>query len=864
MSLKVVGYPEITELTTLELSSVVITPTSVVDLEVSQQDEVQVIVNEITNNVEVAEGIIVNIPSLDDVPDGVQYAKVIAEVLEEGKVILAQAIGTLDDIQDGINYAKILASAAVDGLITLEEVIGTLDDIAEGVTYGKVKLSALQAGTGFVLTDYLINGTYAVLKASALDVNGFVVMDNLIDGTYARVKASGLTAEGLVVLDETVDGTYSKVLTTSVLAGLIKITELVSDAGDAADLDDLPDGVSYARVASTSISAGKIKLDEGILDGTTYARVRSTVLEAGKILLAETVAVGGGAATIDNLADGTTYKRIKAVALDVNGLVVASQIQDAGGYTSRILSSTVSAGKIVLTSSDYSGFTANYVAEVSGKYWSPVSDSPAGTGLFITTDYIGYYTASAWTCYIKNDGTFKFYGNATNYVQWNGSAMTVRGVLTLADVTGAGALAALNSVAYGDITGTKPPTNADVTLAAINGGLSLTGGGLTLASGGASLKGGQTAYDTGTGFWLGDVSGVTKFSVGNASGNKLTWNGSALNIVGSGSFTGVVTASSGSFTGAVTATSGSFSGTITAAAGSNIAGWLTTATLMYDATSTIAFDSSNKKITVGSVSGARVQLSGAGYESGISTYNASSQEIGVWSMLDGGTYNQSYITLRKYVGGSLSLALSLLPGAIGFGSTAGTISATPLTLSSTGVLALTGTSITVSGSTTIVITAGSTLTLNASSGITLSPGSNITANGNITFATTKGIYFSSTTNNFIRHTSGSFIYYEAGDSHRMYIAGVEKFWVHNAGVGVVNTNFSVTTGYKVYLDAYNGAVYASCPAANVYRITATYFEITANNLTSNNGAIAVGASTNAGYLFFRSGGVNYKIQGTAI
>lgn len=43
---------------------------------------------------------------------------------------------------------------------------------------------------------------------------------------------------------------------------------------------------------------------------------------------------------------------------------------------------------------------------------------------------------------------------------------------------------------------------------------------------------GQTAYDTGTGFWLGDDGGTPKLSIGNASGNKLIWNGSALSITG--------------------------------------------------------------------------------------------------------------------------------------------------------------------------------------------------------------------------------------------------------------------------------------------------------------------------------------------
>ena len=47
-----------------------------------------------------------------------------------------------------------------------------------------------------------------------------------------------------------------------------------------------------------------------------------------------------------------------------------------------------------------------------------------------------------------------------------------------------------------------------------------------------SISQGQTAFNTGTGFWLGAVSGVTKLSIGNSSDARLTWNGTELDVVG--------------------------------------------------------------------------------------------------------------------------------------------------------------------------------------------------------------------------------------------------------------------------------------------------------------------------------------------
>jgi len=87
------------------------------------------------------------------------------------------------------------------------------------------------------------------------------------------------------------------------------------------------------------------------------------------------------------------------------------------------------------------------------------------------------------------------------------------------------------SVDYADVTGTKPPANADNTTSAINTGATVTSGGITFSAGGA-IKGGQSDYNTGTGWFLGYSGGAYKFSIGNPAGNRLTWDGSTLSISG--------------------------------------------------------------------------------------------------------------------------------------------------------------------------------------------------------------------------------------------------------------------------------------------------------------------------------------------
>lgn len=119
-------------------------------------------------------------------------------------------------------------------------------------------------------------------------------------------------------------------------------------------------------------------------------------------------------------------------------------------------------------------------------------------GLYLGSDKLGYYNGAAWTSYIDSNGHFYFGdAGATKYVQWNGTAFTVKGTI-----------------------------NAD---AGYLGALDVTGA-LSVSTGG-NIHSGQTAYNTGTGFWLEYNAGTPRFSLGSSS-NAVTWDGSTLQVSG--------------------------------------------------------------------------------------------------------------------------------------------------------------------------------------------------------------------------------------------------------------------------------------------------------------------------------------------
>jgi hypothetical protein len=116
---------------------------------------------------------------------------------------------------------------------------------------------------------------------------------------------------------------------------------------------------------------------------------------------------------------------------------------------------------------------------------------------------------------ITSDATFQVFGGTG-------------GILIKADNIAANTVTA-NEIAANTITANK----LNITqLSAITADMgALTTGTITLDSAG-HIKGGQTAYNTGTGFFLGYSTDAYKFSIGNPAGSYLTWDGSALTVNG--------------------------------------------------------------------------------------------------------------------------------------------------------------------------------------------------------------------------------------------------------------------------------------------------------------------------------------------
>jgi len=137
-----------------------------------------------------------------------------------------------------------------------------------------------------------------------------------------------------------------------------------------------------------------------------------------------------------------------------------------------------------------------------------VGNITMGSNNFIRAGATGYNAGTGfWMGYDTSPTAgYKFFiGSASgNKLLWNGSSLSITGTIT---------------ATAGTIAGwTIGPTQ-------------LSGGNLFLNSAGY-IRAGQTAYNTGTGFWLGLDSSTPKFSIGNASDKYLTWDGTNLLLQG--------------------------------------------------------------------------------------------------------------------------------------------------------------------------------------------------------------------------------------------------------------------------------------------------------------------------------------------
>lgn len=69
------------------------------------------------------------------------------------------------------------------------------------------------------------------------------------------------------------------------------------------------------------------------------------------------------------------------------------------------------------------------ITDENGKLIVPAT--PLGAGLYLGSEYLGYYADGEWKVFIADNGTFEFNGDGSNYITWDGSDLTISGIVNI-------------------------------------------------------------------------------------------------------------------------------------------------------------------------------------------------------------------------------------------------------------------------------------------------------------------------------------------------------------------------------------------------------------------------------------------------
>jgi hypothetical protein len=348
------------------------------------------------------------------------------------------------------------------------------------------------------------NGTFrGALTASTIDIGGS-------DATSFHVDVDGNQWSGGATL---ATATFS--VTKS---GLVTATSGV---------------IAGWTIAATTLSSGSVSINsstEQMLFGSASAPLTGDGIFIGK---STTYQFRAGSITGSKymLWDGSVFS-IKGPVLTVLG--AGSEIGIQGWQFSGVFSASDSdtvawtSGTITLldgtTYAINSGNTGN-IAAVTYIYLDIAASTTVLQATTTAANAVG--TGRILMCTAKNvaDAT-----KLATFQSFGGATATAGTFITAANITAltiTGDEIAANTITAGKISVSQ--------LSAITADLgAITAGTIVLPSGGY-IRSGQTAYDTGTGFYLGNDAATPKFSLGNSAGDKLTWNGTTLSITGTAS-----------------------------------------------------------------------------------------------------------------------------------------------------------------------------------------------------------------------------------------------------------------------------------------------------------------------------------------
>jgi hypothetical protein len=347
---------------------------------------------------------------------------------------------------DGSGYLSALSSVA------WTPANETWDHLA--VTWDTTTLTVYRNGALWQSATGLTAGIAFDLGNDLIHIGGPDAFDGRIDDVVIADRA--ITADEVRAIYESNAPVFAETSTWHWRSGRNRVwsdTEglwIVNAAGSAvlAAYAGNDDGTGTKSWGGVSLASSDVLIGDSGRGGYVWWDDSAAQLLIKGSIVVGTTGIGnfgdaGDLATADNLddvPDGSTYKR-------------TTQDEKTGGNRA---------------------FTAlNSAAALITKVLPGVTAAPSGAGLYLGSDFMGYYSGTVWKSVLTNSGDFFLNnGAASNYLAWNGSTLTIDGAIVVRSGSG---LANLSDANLDSIANTA--TSSKVSTTIIAGGLIQVGSG---------------------------------------------------------------------------------------------------------------------------------------------------------------------------------------------------------------------------------------------------------------------------------------------------------------------------------------------------------------------------------------------------
>lgn len=344
---------------------------------------------------------------------------------------------------------------------------------------------------------YRWNGSSYVASVATTDLSGQITGTQITDGAITTAKMTANSINGDRISAGTLDA--SKIVADSITAG-----QIAAGAISTSELSANAVTSSKIAVGDFTVQAKNFGFEEGDTDWNKGG---------GWSINANNARTGSWSAACTSTApsalrNSQVVQTTPGEVFYIEGWLKYSGASGSGSYVR--LRGLDSGGSEISTQAGNTVATGNTsYTKSSGTFTVPAN--VVGVNVEVVSDITG------GTCYVDD----------VRMIRASNSVLIEDGAVIAAKVA-ANAITA-DKISAGAVTAAKiSVTN----LSAISADMgSITAGTIVLPSGGF-IRSGQTAYNTGTGFYIGNDSGTPRFSFGNPSGKNIRWDGSDLTVNG--------------------------------------------------------------------------------------------------------------------------------------------------------------------------------------------------------------------------------------------------------------------------------------------------------------------------------------------